>query len=333
MRIITTAISLLLLLSGCSMKSGLEEQAAQVKSEIIRQADWEAEFRDVLFLNAKQGWVIGEEGTILYTSDGGANWEPQTSGTEVRLNKMQFIDKKRGWIVGDGGTFLSTTDGGRHWRQQVLTDGSLISLHFLDSLRGWVTGEGGALYYTPNGGKSWEFRRTGIGEALVAIHFVNPMEGWLIAQLGTTLHTTDGGETWEMESVAPRYSLLGIQFDRNEQTGWAVGIGATILSTTDGGKSWNRGEPGIADTHAIHDLYFTDTKNGWLVAQAGDVLHTQDGGQTWTVRKTDTRNDLLAVHSPDGKHTSGRLAPTALCSTPQIRDRHGQLIRKVPPNL
>ena len=202
MRIVTIVTSILLLLSGCGVKSVLQ-QSAPVKAEIVRRADWEVEFRDVFFLDAKHGWVIGEKGTILYTADGGKNWETQNSGTEARLNKMQFIDKKRGWIVGDAGIFLKTEDSGEHWRQQVITDGSLISLHFLDGMRGWVTGEGGALYYTANGGKSWKFRPSGVGEALVGVHFVNKNEGWLIAQLGTTLHTMDGGETWDYESVAP----------------------------------------------------------------------------------------------------------------------------------
>lgn len=172
MRHVSITISILILLSGCGIKSILRK-TPQVKSETIREADWDVEFRDVYFLNAKQGWVIGEKGTILHTSDSGKNWTMQESGTEVRLNKIQFANNKKGWIVGDEGVLLYTQDGGRHWRKKVVTDGSLINLYFLDGLRGWVTGEGGALYYTPNGGLSWEFQSTGTGEAIVGIHFVN----------------------------------------------------------------------------------------------------------------------------------------------------------------
>ena len=105
MRIIATAISVLVLLSGCGVKT--IQQPAPVKAEIVRKADWEVEFRDVFFLDAKYGWVIGEKGTILYTEDGGKNWETQKSGTEARLNKMQFINKKQGWIVGNEGIFFA----------------------------------------------------------------------------------------------------------------------------------------------------------------------------------------------------------------------------------
>ena len=64
MRNVSITISILVLLCGCGVKSILRK-TPQVKSEIIRKADWDVEFRDVFFLNAKQGWVIGEKGTIL----------------------------------------------------------------------------------------------------------------------------------------------------------------------------------------------------------------------------------------------------------------------------
>ena len=113
MRIITIAILFLVLISGCGIKS--VQQPAPVEAEVIRKADWEVEFRDVFFFDAKHGWVIGEKGTILYTEDGGKNWKTQNSGTEARLNKMQFIDEKQGWVVGNEGTFLRTKNGGKKW--------------------------------------------------------------------------------------------------------------------------------------------------------------------------------------------------------------------------
>ena len=86
--IIILAISLLVPFSGCGVKTA--QQSPPVTAEIVRKADWEVEFRDVFFLDAKHGWVIGEKGTILYTEDGGKNWKTQKSRTESRLNKMQF---------------------------------------------------------------------------------------------------------------------------------------------------------------------------------------------------------------------------------------------------
>ena len=85
---------ILLILSACSSKIAVHREPPPVKARVIRKADWEVDFRDVYFLDAKNGWIIGDKGTIIHTTDGGKNWEPQNSSTDVRLNRMQIIDKK-----------------------------------------------------------------------------------------------------------------------------------------------------------------------------------------------------------------------------------------------
>lgn len=35
----------------------------------------------VKFITPNKGWIVGQYGTILYTEDGGENWEAQESGT------------------------------------------------------------------------------------------------------------------------------------------------------------------------------------------------------------------------------------------------------------
>ncbi len=130
-------------LSGCGLKSALfHREPPPVKSEVVREADWEMDFNDVYFVDAKNGWIIGEAGTIIHTSDGGKNWEAQDSGTDVDLNKIQFTDEKNGWIVGNKGYLLHTIDAGRNWRKQVITDGRLTGLHFPDRYRGWIAWSG-----------------------------------------------------------------------------------------------------------------------------------------------------------------------------------------------
>ena len=51
-------IIFILILSGCGMKSIFHRPPAPVESEVIKKADWEVEFRDVYFLDSKNGWII-----------------------------------------------------------------------------------------------------------------------------------------------------------------------------------------------------------------------------------------------------------------------------------
>ncbi len=195
------------IISGCGFKDMLfKKEGLPVKSEVIRKADWKVNFNDVYFTDANNGWIIGDKGTIVHTSDGGKNWETQNSGTDVNLNRIQFISDKEAWIVGDNGTVLNTIDG-RNWRKQVITKGHLVDLHFVDKYNGWVVGEAGALFYTPDGGKTWKFQFSGLGEALNGVHFINNREGLITAEMGLTLKTTDGGKNWEMQG-----STLSIAF-------------------------------------------------------------------------------------------------------------------------
>ena len=56
--------------------------------------------------------MVGEEGIILRTSDGGTSWEEQTSGTANLLTNVYFTDVLNGWLVGENGIILHTTNGG-----------------------------------------------------------------------------------------------------------------------------------------------------------------------------------------------------------------------------
>ena len=62
---------------------------------------------------------MGDGGTILHSTDGGATWQPQASGTDHVLHGVAFTDRQHGWAVGLGGIILHTTNGGVTWKVQA----------------------------------------------------------------------------------------------------------------------------------------------------------------------------------------------------------------------
>ena len=52
------------------------------------------------------GWSVGDIGQILFTGNGGENWQTVTSPTDVNIYKMDWIDESYGWAVGAGGVVL-----------------------------------------------------------------------------------------------------------------------------------------------------------------------------------------------------------------------------------
>ena len=45
----------------------------------------------VSFVDANNGWAVGNGGTILHTSNGGATWSTQRSGTFNDLFGVSFV--------------------------------------------------------------------------------------------------------------------------------------------------------------------------------------------------------------------------------------------------
>lgn len=52
---------------------------------------------DVHMVSPLEGWAVGGFGLILHTTDGGATWESQTSGTYEALSAVYFLDAQKGW--------------------------------------------------------------------------------------------------------------------------------------------------------------------------------------------------------------------------------------------
>jgi hypothetical protein len=72
----------------------------------------------VHFINANTGTAVGRT-SLLRTTNGGASWNQQTSGTTSYLNGVCFTDANTGTVVGYDGTILRTTNGGVTFINQI----------------------------------------------------------------------------------------------------------------------------------------------------------------------------------------------------------------------
>src|ERR1700730_12607450 len=101
------------------------------------------------FTDANNGTGVGEGGTILRTTDGGAHWTIQTSGYEgtgIKLLGVSFTDANIGTAVGtDTGTanaiVIRTTDGGNTWVTKYSNSAVwILGVSFSDANTGTVIG-------------------------------------------------------------------------------------------------------------------------------------------------------------------------------------------------
>ena len=254
----------------------------------------------VEFPDPQHGWaLIGMNGDLFATSDGGRTWVGQATGYDGELLALNFVDPLRGWIVGRYAV-LRTVDGGQTWMRQPTPelkreDGSLIGLTdvaFVDGRQGWVVGNCGVIMSTADGGESWGLQRGPdcSGPNLRRVFFADAERGWAVSAMeGPLFATRDGGKTWNEQPAAPLTDV----FFADASHGWAVGPDSTVLSTSDGGATWVRRTLPIAAS--LNAVFFADTLHGWAVGITGDpeqaaVVATVDGGQTWTAQSAPGRN-------------------------------------------
>ncbi|MFO1327846.1 MAG: YCF48-related protein [Rubrivivax sp.] len=74
---------------------------------------YEPTLNDMAFVDDRHGWIVGRQGLVLATTDGGATWQRQASGTRQDLLTLRVQSDRRVWIGGSAGSILSTVSGGR----------------------------------------------------------------------------------------------------------------------------------------------------------------------------------------------------------------------------
>jgi photosystem II stability/assembly factor-like uncharacterized protein len=259
-------------------------------------------------------WIVGFEGTIVHTSDGGKTWNHQMPPVQEDFYDVAFIDEQTGWIVGKYGTILHTTNGGKDWIKQVSgTDQRLFKVHFLNKDTGWAVGTFGTILHTSDGGKSWITQGAGEDRYYNGVFFIDERHGWIVGEYALIYHTSDGGVTWASQKcddlipVAPEKDfppppphLYGVWFISPE-TGWATGLDGVIIRTDDGGITWKR-----LSTGAKYALYKVTVigQHGWAVGDRGQYLMSTDSGASWNKRENliQTRFWLKDVAFTDEQH-------------------------------
>ena len=68
----------------------------------------------IYFTSPNTGYAVGDDGTIMKTTDGGSNWTIFTKGPEYELKSVCFTDENTGYAASSG-IILKTDDAGASW--------------------------------------------------------------------------------------------------------------------------------------------------------------------------------------------------------------------------
>jgi photosystem II stability/assembly factor-like uncharacterized protein len=266
--------------------------------------------------------VVGSNGTLLATEDGGANWRRQTlpeRQSNEALNDLWFFNPERGLLLGEYGLFnrkgdidrservflLVSKDSGVNWEAGKLQrppDPILMRMSFANDQVGWAVGESGAIQRTIDGGATWTLQETPTLKLLYDVAAIDEARAWAVGAGGTILRTVDGGRSWDKQSSGVAQTLRAVHFVDSER-GLAVGAKGAILSTVNGGARWQRQYSGVELN--LNDVVFLNRKEttgeAWIAGDRGLLLHTTDGGATWESVELGARANLsrLFFVAPD----------------------------------
>jgi photosynthesis system II assembly factor YCF48-like protein/putative zinc finger protein len=70
---------------------------------------------NLAFFGASEGWIVGQSGTVLHTTDGGKTWTAVTKPTNADLIQVAATAESAAQVTTRDGAIFNTPDGGATW--------------------------------------------------------------------------------------------------------------------------------------------------------------------------------------------------------------------------
>ncbi len=237
--------------------------------------------------------VVGERGTILFSTDEAATWQRAASPTRAALTGISFSPTapprpvQTGWAVGHDAIILATRDAGRTWVRQYQGENlqdSFLDVLALDERHAIAVGAYGLYCATADGGGTWLRRKIREQDS----HLNRISQGptgtlYLAGEAGTLLRSIDQGGTWTALHANYTGSFYGIM-PLDQRTLIAYGLRGHVFRSIDDGLSW---QPVTTEPPELLAAGLQLRSNHLLLAgQARTLLVSRDYGKTFSPAPT-----------------------------------------------
>ncbi len=252
---------------------------------------------DVTFTDTLNGYVVGDYGAILRTTDGGFTWTQTFSPDQHALRNVHFFNDSTGVTAGFRGSVARTTDRGLSWHKVPIPfDLNFPGMSAYGSTV-WICGEEGIILKSTDQGLTWATIKLDTEILLGSISFADEKHGWMASIQRKLWHTTDGGMNWKEQKLDTFLPVAAIHAISPMEC-WLAGYQGLILHTTDAGKSWMQPPSYQADFYRIT---MDSTGAGWAVGRRGAIVRGRAGNNNWRLHDVPGTHGIHAItFLPDG---------------------------------
>ncbi len=208
--------------------------------------------RDVSLDTNARGWIAGDGGFLLATSDGGVTWRPPAG-----VIPQEFADLLDCHVIA-------------HENSTILLGGN----------------PGGCLLHSTDNGQSWKLVSLPFAGRLNRLHFLNPTDVIGVGSLGQIVRSSDSGNTWQaVRSAGFRTGVLNLITDADKAAWYLLsnvsaeqGIRSVAIQFSQplslDGEALRDGVP-MSDecTAAVTRLGGNDTSSHWMFPRTKPEHH------------------------------------------------------------
>ncbi len=209
-------------------------------------------------------WAVGHDATILYSSDGGNNWEIQNKDNDGdAFMDVLFLTQNHGFAVGAYGMLMETSNAGKDWEFRDLNEDTIEALFdpeasvgeadeddymaqfadlgcyemlecHLNSIialpgdRLLMMGERGFGFRSSDSGKSWQAVRLPYEGSMFGALVVNSNCVLTFGLRGNAFKSCDFAASWTKLTTGTEATLMGGALNRKQIV--LVGAGGTVVA-------------------------------------------------------------------------------------------------------
>ena len=254
------------------------------------------------FFNENTGYVTGERGVFLKTTNGGITWIlSRVDSIYIDYTKLFFIDQNIGFVF--SGSVYRTSNAGLNWTRTFFPGNAFInSLNFINSSTGLaISNDTSIVFRTVNGGLIWNTINIPGGYFFTDLNFDMTGKAFLAGvsdALPVLLSSTNSGLNWSNLNLNFTDTLypLKIKF-AGRNTIFVLGTEyyenpAILIRSTNGGISWNNYQ--VNNTHyGLTDIEFDDELHGAATGYGGYKYYTSNGGTNWISQRLSDTNKII----------------------------------------